>query len=144
MKVKVSSTVSTAALSRIVRRLANPRPVLEELGQALKTGTQERIKTTKTSPDGTPFAPWSIATALARQKRGTVSGGILFDTGKLFNSIQYQVTGKQVEVGADESAPYAKYLQAGTRNMPARPFVGISERDLENVRKILRSYIQKA
>lgn len=139
--IKVSS--SGNGIDKLLAKLRAPQPALEEIGKGLQQSTKDRIRTTKLSPDGKPFAPWSFSTLKARQKEGTAAAGILFRTGKLHESIQYQVVNNQVQVGADSSAPYAKYLQFGTMKMPARPFIGFSQQDLEMIRKILRNHIRK-
>ena len=131
------------SIQKAIDSLQNPSAFLDKVGQALQASTQARISTTKVSPNGTPFAPWSIKTALARFKKGNASRGILYDTGNLLNSIDYQVIGKTVTVGVNTNAPYGTYLQNGTRYMPARPFVGISEQDREMVRVLLQSYLKQ-
>ena len=141
--ITVKTTITTKKLNELLLKLKQPQPALEEIGKNLKQSTQARIRDTKLSPSGRPFAPWSFRTLVARQKDGTVNGGILYRTGKLFNSIQYQVSGQQVEVGADSSAPYARYLQYGTMKMPARPFVGFSDQDIEMIRKVLQQHLRK-
>lgn len=131
------------SIQQAIDKLQNPQQFLDQVGQLLRNSTQQRITTTKTSPNGSPFAPWSVATLFARQKKGNAARGILYDTGNLLNAVQYQVVGKQVEVGVDGSAPYGVYLQNGTRHMPARPFVGISEQDRQMVRVLLQSYLKQ-
>lgn len=131
-----------ASVQQLIDKIQHPEPLLDQIGKILKASTQARITTTKKSPDGTPWAPWSYATLLARMKDGSASLGILNHTGNLLKSITYQVQGRQVKVGADSSvALYAKYLQEGTLNMPARPFVGISQQDNEAVRIAVRRYL---
>lgn len=130
------------SIQQAIDKLQNPQQFLDQVGQLLQNSTQQRITTTKTSPNGTPFAPWSIGTALARMKKGNSARGILYDTGNLLNAVKYQVIGKRVEVGVDQSAPYGSYLQNGTRHMPARPFVGISEQDKEMIRTLLQTYLK--
>lgn len=133
---------SFISIEKLIDKLENPARMLDQIGQTLQASIQARISTTKTSPNGVPFAPWSIKTALARLKKGNASRGILYDSGTLLNAVQYQVNGKRVEVGVDSSAPYGVFLQNGTRHMPARPFVGISDQDREMVRVLLQSYLK--
>ena len=45
------------------------------------------------------------------------------DTGELRRSIMFDVRGTELEVGSYAGAPYAKYLEEGTRKMAARPFL---------------------
>jgi phage virion morphogenesis protein len=140
--ITIESKVSQKQLDRLLDKLANPTPALEEIGQGLQKSTKERISTTKVSPDGRPFAPWSFRTMLAREKEGTSANGILFRQGRLHDSIQYQVVGKQVQVGSDESAKYARFLQFGTPKMPARTFIGFSAQDIEMIRGVLKKHIR--
>ena len=140
IKVKVQG--ESKKLSALLAKLKDTGPALQEIGQKAVESTQRRIRDTKISPDGSQFAPWSYATALARQKDGTSNRGILFKTGNLLNSITFQVTGNQVTIGADQSAPYARFLQEGTMKMPARPFVGFSTEDLNMIRQVLRTHLR--
>lgn len=45
------------------------------------------------------------------------------DTGQLLRSIVMDVRIDEVEVGVKSGAPYAKYLEEGTKKMKARPFL---------------------
>lgn len=137
MSIQVQAT--TDGLQEVVGKLQNPKPLLDRIGQYLVSTTQARIRSTKTSPDGTPWAPWKPGTYLARAKRGALGGGVLYDTGNLFSSITYTVGPDSVEVGT--AAPYARFLQQGTPRMAARPFLGISQDDETAIAAIIRRHL---
>lgn len=150
IKTKVTKPVDP--MKQLLRQLQNSQAALDEIGKHLVASTQRRLKDTKESPDGSKFAPWTLATLLGRTKKGTAARGILFDSGNLYNSIMYQAQGpraangrfqrSQVVVGVDEArAPYGKFLQSGTPNMVARPFIGISKTDSDVIASILRRHI---
>ena len=128
-----------ASIQQLINSLQNPAPLLQRVGEFLKASIKDRIKTTKTDPAGNPWQPWAFATELARERKGTASSGLLFDSGRLYDSIDYQVQAKSVIAGAGVS--YARYLQAGTQNMPARPFVGISKQDTQSIDVLVREYL---
>lgn len=131
-----------ATVQKLIDSLQNPRPLLEIVGQILKQRTKQRITTTKIDPTGRQWKPWSYSTFIARARKGNVSRGVLYDSGNLLNSITYQVSGKQVVVGVNSGmAPYAVFLQNGTPNMPARPFIGISKDDNDAVRTAVKNYL---
>jgi phage virion morphogenesis protein len=113
-----------------------PQKVLEQMGKEAVTSAQNRIRNTKTSPDGQPWAPWSMATQRANRGKG---GSLLFRTGALLNSIQYRVSDKTLTVYSNSG--YGKYHQFGTPKMPARPFLGWNQQDINKVRDILRNTI---
>jgi phage virion morphogenesis protein len=117
---------STSGTDRLLDKLADKKPLLDAIGEYLVASTRTRIRTTKTAPDGTGWAPWAASTAAARVKTG---GTLLYQSGALYDSITAQSTGDTVAVSS--ALDYAPYLQFGTPNMPARPFLGISEADAQ-------------
>lgn len=130
-------------LQKAIDALADPRPFLEEAGDILVANTVARIVLTKQDPKGQAWPAWATSTLIARTKKGNAGNGLLFDDGTLARSIKSQVNGKSVEVGSDGSAPYAVFLQEGTANMPARPFIGISKQDRDEVHAALVDYFRK-
>lgn len=106
--------------------------------------TRQRIAITKTDPRGRRWAPWSFNTFRSRRSRGTLSGGLLFESGALWRSIKYTIRGNTMKFGSTE--PYAKYLQNGRTtptNMPARQIVNLNTRRSKIVfRKLFRRNIK--
>ena len=88
--------------------------------------TKKRIRTDKRTPDGIPWAIWAESTAISRARKGTALRGLLYDTGALLKSIEYDINNDRFAVGS--GVDYAEYLQEGTDNMPAREFLGFNER----------------
>jgi len=135
----ITVKVTTEEISALIRNLQRPQPLMQRIADHLVASTRARIRTTKTSPDGTPWRPWAPATADARTADGSAVFGLLFRTGFLYQSIQASVQGTQVTVFSD--APYAKHLQQGTTRMPARPFLGISQGDQDAIMGFVDRYI---
>ena len=129
-------------LAKRIERLKDPAPALEEIGKILQANTLARIMFTKKGPDNKAWPAWATSTLMARIKKGNAAQGLLYDTGNLARSIKYQVQGKQVVVGSDGSAPYATYLQEGTPNMPARPFIGISRQDQAEIHREMLNFLR--
>jgi phage virion morphogenesis protein len=140
--VKVKVVANGTEMTKLLRRLSDTRPLLQKIGDHLVASSKARIRTTKTSPDGTPWEPWAQSTREARTKAGTAGSGLLYETGTLFRSIQATITRNRASV--ETSVPYAIYLQQGTPNMPARPFLGISESDQVAIRRFVELHLQKA
>jgi phage gpG-like protein len=109
----------------------NTEDVLDEaaaflIGQILKRFLAEQ------NPDGQPWLP-SKAGIRRRLAGGT---GTLFDTGRLFRSLQvYKDVKGQRRIGTD--VPYAAKHQLGTHGMPVRAFLGVPKADEIMVSKIL-------
>lgn len=140
--IKISST-QNKQLDDLIKSLKQPNKLLEEIGQILQGSVQERIVKSKEDPEGKKWAPWSFATHRARIKDGDESKGLLYKSGKLRDSIKYELSDTRVIVGSDETAPYAEYLNDGTNKMPARPFIGISKKDETAITKAIKGYIAK-
>lgn len=113
---------------------------LVELGEMLVKSVQDRIRETKLTPNGEEFEMWAESTARYRERKGNDGQGILWDTGKLLDSIEFEVDGYTLHVGTP--VDYAKYLQHGTETMPARPFVGFSEQDLAQIEAMAAKFME--
>lgn len=133
-------TVSTAQVERMSARLAqfqgklrNPKGVARGIGQLLEAQTKRRIQDEKTAPDGTAWARWSDETASQRKGHHSL---LLFE-GRLRDSVVGQaLNGTTVVVGA--SMIYAAVHQYGHtfangRKVPARPFLGMSDDNADEV-----------
>ena len=129
--MQVRATINAANLSSVIEKKrkqleAARGKVLEEIGKEEVQITQERIRSSKTGPNGQAWAPWSMATLRQRTREGSVSKGLLYRTGALLTSIAYKVEKGALLVYTN--IPYAKHLQFGTPKMPARPFIGWGNR----------------
>lgn len=103
----------------------------------------------KMSPDGKSWD--SLSKNYAAEKAKKYPGmGTLVASGKLFNSLVRKfegetddgvaiLTSKKMSYGT--KLPYAKYHMFGTKNMPARPFMGISRKQEETWKVLIARYI---
>jgi phage virion morphogenesis protein len=101
-------------------------------------------------PDGNPWAPLSEVTIKNRRQNGVGGVEILRDMGMLNRSITCNADRYGVEVGTDKV--YGNLQQfGGTKaafphlwgDIPARPFVGISEEDKVGILHILANFIEQ-
>lgn len=138
----IFTVTTTDELQKILDKIQNPNEFLEGVSKILVQSTRSRLLSSKTGPDGSRWAPWATSTRVTRQKAGTAGKGLLNDSGTLLNAIQGQVSGRQAIVGVNKArAPYGSFLQLGTKNMPARPFIGISRQDRGQISDLLRTYL---
>jgi phage gpG-like protein len=77
---------------------------------------------------------WPVSQAAIRRNRTGRGGGTLFNTGKLFRSLQiYATSGTTREIGTDVTAggfPYGKVHQFGWGGLPRREFLGFGDEDV--------------
>jgi phage virion morphogenesis protein len=127
--------------------------MLDEVGRLLQESTRNRIRATKTAPDGSGWTP---------NRAGTST---LLQSGDLAASIDYAVSGDTLTVGSGE--PYARIHQMGgtirPRNakrlvfmagnelvfatkveIPARPYLGVSDEDRSDIVQMVGDMIAGA
>lgn len=113
-------------------------PLMATIGALLESSTRQRFSDKK-APDCQSWEALLPTTTQAKKGRG---GGILVDRGDLMKSITYHATSESVAVGTDRH--YGKYHQAGTENMVARPFLGLSNEDSTNIQEMINQFIEGA
>lgn len=92
----------------------------------LRTGFLQQV-----GPDGLPWT--RSAAGLERESRG--QGQTLFDTGRLFRSLQLS-RGEKNERVIGTNVPYAGFHNAGTSRMPQREFLAFNQEHLELTQEI--------
>lgn len=112
-------------------------------------GGTARLFASKTGPDGEAWQ--DLNQDYQKQKAKKHPGApMLVATGELFRS----VTGKESKGSVVVREPrrmvfgtsieYAKYHMSGTANMPARRFLGTTEKQLESWKKLFTNYIRES
>lgn len=114
--------------------------LLESIGEALVSSSVKRF-VDEQGPDGKRWKP--------SQRAATTGGKTLTDTGRLRNSIDYATARGKVMVGSN--VRYARIHQLGGKtgrghkiNMPARPYLGFSKSDIEEVKKTISDFLAGA
>lgn len=112
------------------------RDILDETQALLLNRIRTRFLATQ-APSG---EVWPVSKAAIQRN---FNGKTLFDTGTLFHSIQAFVTGDyEREIGTDVF--YGPYHQFGTKYLPARVFLGVSDDDLALVQQLMVKRVAQA
>ena len=140
LSVEVDDAELREQLNRLVFRLANVDPILDNIGRRLVTSTINRFER-EHAPDGTPWKP----SARAEEEGGQT----LTDTARLRQSITHRVRGDGVEVGTN--VVYAAIHQFGGQagrglktTLPARPYLGVDAGDRRAILRIVRRALERA
>lgn len=153
--INVEINIQTQALTDALRRLEgaarNPQPVLQHISDYLDLYTRMRFDSAK-APDGSPWADNSPVT-IARKGRNEPLVG---RSGDLRDTLRGDINGNTLVFGSDR--PYAAVQQFGaskgqfgkTRrggsipwgDIPARPFLGLSKDDEDNITDIINEYLE--
>lgn len=142
-----------SAMDAGLRRAHRTQQLAEDIGEALVSGVQDRFEAEE-SPDGTAWEP-SI--------RASEEGGkTLTDSPRLKNSIGYAASPARVVVGSN--VVYAaihqeggtikgksgklkfkvagKFAQKNSVTIPARPYLGISDADAEEIKALQEEFMR--
>ena len=168
ISVQVNDKLVQESLGELNSRLKDLRPAFAEIGEDMVTSTKRRFATA-TTPEGSPWAPNSSVTVdrylgvfkTSHKKDGTLSKAgaarsaskkpLTGETKALQSTINDQLDGSTgVRIGSP--MVYAAMQQfGGTKakfphlwgDIPARPFLGVSAADADNIVEIVGSYLVK-
>lgn len=131
-----------------LRRLADAdlHDLLDNIGSEIEEQTHNRSRNEKTSPEGDAWAKLSPKYERWKAKRTSgvgKGGGLLMLTGDMDDSIQYFVTGDELEIGTN--LIYGATHQYGDkdRNIPARPFLGLSHENQDDIEDLVTNFFEE-
>lgn len=146
------------AIAKAGHKMANNAALLESVGEALVSGTIRRFADEE-GPDGEKWKPSGRALAQG--------GKTLTDSGALEHSIDKKVFPETGMVAVGSNKKYARIHQLGGTirpkakkhlkfkgangwatvdevDMPARPFIGVSKADMDEVRATIALFLQNS
>lgn len=163
--VELKEDEITGALLRLAASISDLTPVMNDIGDGLVQSTQDRMKT-GVSPDGTAFAPRAASTLARYKKLGWSYGLPLHLTGEMAQQVHHSAGPDSVEWGS--SSIQAAVMQFGAAqgqfgafigkdklgrdhfhsipwgDIPARPFLGLSEDDRTNILATIAEHLAMA
>lgn len=87
----------------------------------------------ESTPDGDPWTPLAPSTLLRKR-----TSAKLRETSTLINSVASAASGSSGKVFA--STQYGAFHQTGTSKMPAREFLGISDKNAERIEQLFTDH----
>lgn len=132
-------------IERIRERLARLTKLdrnrfLDEIGATIETQTKVRIEEEKKSPAGEAWPKWSPRYAVTRH------GGhkLLENEGHLYDDINHLVHGSEIEIGTDMVYGATHQFGDGDRNIPARPYLGVSKDNEAELEHQINRFFERA
>lgn len=146
--ISVDDKAITNKLHELQSKVINLEPVMEDIGQILMNSTRDRFEQ-GIDPTGKPWVtlqPW-----YQKQKKKNQNLTLVLNH-DLMNSINPQATSNSVTIGTNRK--YAAMHQFGGvvgkgspfagKEIKARPFLGISNDDKENILDAVRDHMAAA
>ncbi|EHK89824.1 phage virion morphogenesis protein [Aggregatibacter actinomycetemcomitans] len=127
------------AFSKLVQ-LGKSDGITRKMANVLREDAEDAFEGER-SPKGEAWQDLDPAYKKSRHAQG-YDGKILHRTGILIDSLNIDYGDDFAAVGISEH--YGVYHQLGTKNMKARPFLGISEDGVEEIKDILKNAIRSA
>ena len=115
---------------------------LKFIGKEVKDQTRDRLMLDKKAPDDKPWAALSEPYATRKKKKS--SGGILDFTGDLIDSITFQPLEDAVLVGSNLQYARAQQMGFDERNLPARPFLGLSDANKSELEQEIADWLAES
>lgn len=138
IQIEVKGQESITKKIGLLSTKLNPRDLLDESAAVLLNHIRTRF-IQQIDSSGQAWIP-SKASTLRASGRG---GGTLFDTGRLFHSLQAFTRGEfSRAIGSD--VPYGKFHNYGTVRLPRREFLAFGQQDVKVVQDILIRRITEA
>lgn len=125
LTIQITDGAYQAHMRRLLGRLSDFTPVMEEIGSTLENLVLGRFQT-RTDPSGAAWSPWKDSTlesypfpgTPAAAVQGAANGRLLDRYGTMIASLNYQADSDSVTVGFGQ--PYAVFHEYGTRHMDRR------------------------
>jgi phage virion morphogenesis protein len=141
--IDVDLQAATSALRQLSDQLDGEgrAQLLGRIGEYVLRSTRDRAAL-QVAPDGTP---WSPLTPRYKRRKDKVRPGapiLTFDNHMLGDRLSWQVDGDSVLVGT--SAPYGARQQLGGGGITARPWLGLSDLDNEQIARRVVAFLQSA
>jgi len=120
-------------LSGLADRLSDLSPALDRAGEVMHVSIMDNF-----ASQGRPQS-WVTLKSETVERKG--HDRILFETGRLIDSISSIASADSLRITAD--VPYARPLQggAGSAGLPARPFLIFQDGDINTIASLIESYI---
>lgn len=145
-RIYTDTVQSHFTLNQLLRHLRDLSPLMQGIAFYLENSTIQRFYDEK-DPNGNNWQALLPKTLKVKNGAGTGSNsmnGILKHSGSLVRSITSQFTNNRVEVGTN--LIYANVHQWGwtAKNIPARPFLGLSLDDRQEIENLTHDFVAEA
>jgi len=147
-RIEIDDSQVRAKLQELRAKTGDLKPALKNIGEYLRLRTEENFQNEQ-EPDGTAWTVLKPKTLKRKARKKSSINKILQDTGDLRSSIAYQVDDVSVSIGTNIrvkngfSLGAIHQFGAPKRNIPARPFLGLSSDDVDEVINIIGDHLSE-
>lgn len=142
MELSLNLNGNAQILDSMSKRLNDMQGYWEDIGQYMVKQTVKERFDKEQSPEGKKWEKLSASRIKQRLRRHKSSGSIriLQDTGRL-RRVNYKASRDNVKVGSN--LEYAATHQYGRGKIPARPFLGINDKERQEIVRRASRYVYR-
>lgn len=137
LEITLDDAELRAALKQLAAKLDNLQPFFRDIGETLLNSTRERFRA-QTAPDGTPWIGLSPRYAARKRKN---RDKILTLDGRLRGTLAKFADAESLRIGTPLIYGATHQFGRPEANLPARPFLGLSEADRQDILDALAEYL---
>ena len=127
-------------LARLASRTSNLEPALRDMGEELLQSTDQHFEKGENA-EGKQWKALKEQTLKRKLASSRSRTRTLEDSGTLRDTIRHQTTADTLEVGTDRVYGATHQFGDKARNIPARPFLGLSEEDKQKLERIVAKHL---
>jgi len=124
------------SLKKLLDKLGNLTPVFQDIGESLLISHRERFDRA-ISPDGIPWA--ELSPDYQKRKRRNRDKILVLDG--WLRQLHYTANDTELDLGTDRLYGATHQFGDASRNIPARPFLGLDEAERATVLDILEEWL---
>jgi phage virion morphogenesis protein len=128
-----------AAFRELQDKLTDLTPFFQDIGEALLNSTRERFRS-QTAPDGTPWAALTTGYQARKKKNQNL---ILTLNGYLHGTLNVRAGPQEVRIGTPLIYGATHQFGRPEKNIPARPFLGLSADDETMILDALNDWLSR-
>lgn len=141
MKITLDTTHAIKGLGVIDKKVSDLAPLMRNLAGMLGDITENAFEYEMNPETSEKWANLSLRTILERQQKGYVPIKILVQTGQLAASIHTSTGSNFAQIGTNKDYAYDLQFGKSSKNLPARPFIGFSPSDAEEMEQMVNDYL---
>ncbi|MDE2472475.1 MAG: phage virion morphogenesis protein [Bradyrhizobium sp.] len=144
IEIEVQDEAVLAVFERLLSRVTDPSPALAEIGEYGVMSTRARIEEQNNDD---PIEIWDALSTRYRQskvKQAHHPDDILILYGELVSTLAWQADSASVGWGSNRVYAAAQQFGREEINLPARPFLGLTDRDTYAVLSIMERWLAAA
>lgn len=136
IKIDYNDADVQAALKKLLAKLGSLEPVFRDIGESLLISHRERFDRA-VSPDG---VPWPDLSPAYQQRKRRNRDKILVLDGWL-RQLNYAASGTELRIGTDRIYGATHQFGDPSRNIPARPFLGLDDAERKELLDALANWL---